>query len=51
MLEQIQGIPQVLIRLCLSGLLRMTFVMGGISRGGSRQLFFGIALLWDWNEN
>ena len=35
MLEQIQEIPQVLIPLCLSGLLRMTFVMGEISRGGS----------------
>ena len=35
MLEQIQEIPWVLIRLCLSGLLRMTFVMGEISRGSS----------------
>ena len=40
MLEQIQGIPRVLIRLCLSGPLRMTFVMGGTSRGGSRQVDF-----------
>ena len=31
MLEQVQEIPQVLIHLCLSGLLCMTFVMGGIS--------------------
>ena len=38
MLEQIQGVPWGLIRLCLSGSLRMTFVMGGISRGGSRQI-------------
>ena len=38
MLEQVQGIPRVLIRLCLSGLLRMTFVMSGISRGGPRHL-------------
>ena len=37
MLEQIQGVPRGLIRLCLSGLFRMTFVMGGISRGGSQQ--------------
>ena len=37
MLEQIQGIPRVLIRLCLSGLLHMTFVIGGISRGGYQQ--------------
>ena len=37
MLEQIQGIPRGLICLCLSGSLRMTFVMGGISRGDSRQ--------------
>ena len=29
MLEQVQGIPRVLIRLCLSGLVRMTFVMVG----------------------
>ena len=35
MLEQVQGIPWVLLCLCLSGLLCMTFVMGGISRGGS----------------
>ena len=40
MLEQVQGIPQVLICLCLSGLLRMTFVVGGISRCGSRQVDF-----------
>ena len=33
--EQVQGIPRVLIRFCLSGLLRMTFVMGGISGGSS----------------
>ena len=37
MLKQVQGAPQVLICLCLSGPLRMTFVMGGISCGGSRQ--------------
>ena len=35
MLEQIQGIPWGIICLCQSGLFRMTFVMGGISRGGS----------------
>ena len=35
MLEQVQGIPRVLFRLCLSGPLRMTFVMGGISCGSS----------------
>jgi len=34
MLDQIQGVPWGLICLCLSGLFRMTFVMGGISRGG-----------------
>ena len=33
--EQVQGIPRVLIHFCLSGLSRMTFVTGGISRGGS----------------
>ena len=38
MLKQIQGVPWGLIHLCLSGSLRMTFVMGGISRGGSRQI-------------
>ena len=38
MLEQIQGVPRGLIPLCLSGLFHMTFVMGGISRGGSWQL-------------
>ena len=37
MLEQVQGVPRILICLCLSGLLRMTFVMGGISRGGSQE--------------
>ena len=37
MLKQVQGIPRVLIRLGLSGLLRMTLVMGGISHGGSWQ--------------
>ena len=35
MLKQIQGVPWGLICLCLSGLFLMTFVMGGISRGGS----------------
>ena len=30
------GVPRVMIRLCLSGLLCMTFVTGGISRGGPR---------------
>ena len=38
MLEQVQGIPRVLICLCLSGLLHMTFVMGGISHGGPQHL-------------
>ena len=38
MLEQIQGVPRGLICLCLSGLLHMTFVMGGISCGGSRHI-------------
>ena len=37
MLEQVQGVPQVLTHLCLSGLFLMTFVMGGISRAGSQQ--------------
>ena len=38
MFEQVQEIPWVLICLYLSGLLHTTFVMGGISRGGSRQV-------------
>ena len=38
MLEQVQGIPRVLIHLRLSDLLLMTFVMGGISCGGSQQV-------------
>ena len=36
MLELVQGVPRILICLCPSDLLRVTFVMGGISRGGSR---------------
>ena len=40
MFEQVQGIPRLLIRLCLSGLPCMTFVLGGISHGGSRQTWF-----------
>ena len=40
MLEQVQGVPRVLIHLCLSGLFLMTFVMGGISHAGSRQAPF-----------
>jgi hypothetical protein len=44
MLEQIQGVPQGLIHLCLSGLLHMTFVMGGISRGGSQHMSFSISI-------
>ena len=39
MFEQIQWVPWGLICLCLSGSLCMTFVMGGISRGGSWQQF------------
>ena len=38
MSEQVQEIPWVLIRLYLSGLLHTTFVLGGISRGGSQQV-------------
>ena len=45
MLEQIQGVPRGLIRICLSGLFGMTFVMGGISHGGSWQVFIGILML------
>ena len=37
MLGQVQGVSRVLIRLCMSDPLCMTFVMGGTSRGGSRQ--------------
>ena len=37
MLEQVQGVPQVLTHLCLSGLFLMTFVMGGISHAGSQR--------------
>ena len=33
MLEQVQGVPRVLIHLCPSGLFLMTFVMGGICPG------------------
>ena len=36
MLGQVQGASWVLIRLCMSDPLRMTFVMGGNSRAGSR---------------
>ena len=36
MLEQVQGVPQVLIQLCPSGLFLMTFVMGEISQAGSQ---------------
>ena len=35
MLGQVQAASRVLIRLCMSGPLRMTFVMGGNSRAGS----------------
>ena len=45
MLEQIQGFPWGLIHLCLSDLFRMTFVMGGISHGGSWQVFIGTLML------
>ena len=45
MLEQIQGFPWGLICLCLSGLFRMTFVMGGISHGGSWQVFIETLML------
>ena len=38
MLGQVQGASPVLIRLCMSDPLRMTFVMGGNSRAGSRQM-------------
>ena len=38
MFEQIQRVPWGLIRLCLSGLFHMTFVMSGISHGGSRHM-------------
>ena len=49
MLEQVQGVPQILIHLYLSGLLHMTFVMGGISRGGSwhfSRMNLGMAPVW-----
>ena len=46
MLKQIQGVPWDLICLCLSGLFRMTFVMGGISRGGYWQPHTKVVLKW-----
>ena len=44
MLRQVQGASRVLIRLCLSGPLCMTFVMSGNSRTGSQQP--GVAGQW-----